>query len=192
MMHDEAMHTDYCNQITALMNESRVLNDLIRDRGGGIRLSHDERWMIWKRRSLQEQQWELQRQAATEFAKLNGWKYSKADFSPLLLARGGTQHNRNEHPWDAGQWHDLFDRAVYFREPIPPYRPIAIVGQPYPNGLDEAAAQRLAAKLGLRLHTPPNLMASWWYPGSTRFFCFTRPGVSVRFIPDQCNIPHSL
>jgi hypothetical protein len=36
------------------------------------------------------------------------------------------------------------------------------------------------------LHVPPNLTASWWNPGSTRFFCFTRPEITaVQFLPEQ-------
>jgi len=78
---------------------------------------------------------------------------------------------------------DLFDHAVFFRELERPYRAAAIVGQPYNTSLEDAA--KFADKIGLKVSTPPNLTASWWNPGSTRFFCFTRPGPQVRFLPDQ-------
>lgn len=63
----------------------------------------------------------------------------------------------------------------------------AIVGQPY--GHTSADTARAAAiKIGLALHVPSNINASWWYPGSTRFFCFTRPEIErVCFLPEQCN-----
>jgi hypothetical protein len=48
----------------------------------------------------------------------------------------------------------------------------------------------LAAKIGLVLHVPPNSMASWWCPGSTRFFCLTRPETTtVQFLPEQLETP---
>jgi hypothetical protein len=85
--------------------------------------------------------------------------------------------------WDSGWKHELFDHAVYFREMLSPYRPVAIVGQPYDTS--EAKAHAMATEIGLVLHVPPNLTASWWYPGDTRFFVFTRPNTNVSFLPDQ-------
>jgi hypothetical protein len=78
---------------------------------------------------------------------------------------------------------DLFDHAVFFRELERPYRATAIVGQPYNTTLADAI--EFADKVGLKVFAPPNLTASWWNPGSTRFFCFTRPSSEVRFLPDQ-------
>ena len=73
---------------------------------------------------------------------------------------------------------------VYFREIARPYRSAAIVGQPYATDLE--TAQRLAAELGLVVHAPTFLTASWWAPGRTRLFCVTRPDVTqVQFLDDQ-------
>ena len=66
------------------------------------------------------------------------------------------------------------------------YRAAAIVGQPCDTNTAIADARAIAAKIGLTLHVPPNLTASWWYPGSTRFFVFTRPEIDrVHFLPEQ-------
>ena len=80
--------------------------------------------------------------------------------------------------------HDLFDHPVYFRETRSPYRPVAIVGQPYKT--DVISARVTAMQIGLDLHVAPKRTASWWLPGSTAFFCFTRLEEIVRFLPDQC------
>ena len=58
-----------------------------------------------------------------------------------------------------------------------------MIGQPYNTSEDEARS--IALKLRLELHAPPLITASWWFPGWTRFFCCTRPGTSVSFLPDQ-------
>jgi hypothetical protein len=38
---------------------------------------------------------------------------------------------------------------------------------------------------GLALHIPPDPLASLHYPGWTLFVLVTRPGVKVRFLPEQ-------
>jgi hypothetical protein len=99
---------------------------------------------------------------------------SRAARSGTVMASGGNL------PFET---HHLFDHGLYFRCPNRPYRPVAIVGEPYDTS--PGAASRGAARLGLELHIPHNLTASWHYPGWTRFFCFTRPGTAVRFLPEQ-------
>ena len=74
----------------------------------------------------------------------------------------------------------MFDHGRYFREKNPPYRTVAIVGQPYNTSLEEA--QKFAEKVGLAVTAPAEITQSWHFPGFTRFFCFTRPGVSVRLL----------
>jgi hypothetical protein len=79
---------------------------------------------------------------------------------------------------------NLFDHALFFREAVRPYRAAAIVGQPYDTSADTARAA--AVEIGLVLHVPTNVNASWHYPGWTRFFVFTRPAVArVQFLPEQ-------
>ena len=127
---------------------------------------------------------DLQHSAAKAFAALNGWRWTERSFLVGTLLRAGARD---------GMWtlddalnfrhHDLFDHAVFFRELARPYRAAAIVGQPYNTDLPKAI--EFADQVGLKVFAPPNLTASWWNPGSTRFFCFTRPGPQVRFLPDQ-------
>lgn len=82
-------------------------------------------------------------------------------------------------------------RKFSSREPVRPYRSVAIVGQPYytqyGDGRDMTIeqARELAVRFGLALHVPPNLTASWHYPEWTRFVVPTRPGTAVRFLPEQ-------
>jgi hypothetical protein len=145
------------------------------------RIRNGEKNLHWQQWHLEERRYELIREAAESFAKLNGWKCG-ASFHPAQLARGSTQRKRNE--WDDGD-HELFDHPMYFREPARPYRPAAIVAQPY--GTPVGKAMIIALNLGLELHWPSNLTASWWFPGSTRFYCCTRFGQTVRFLPEQCS-----
>jgi hypothetical protein len=163
----------YCKEIATTMAEARALWEQIRKGKKHLRFRRD---------LLINHEHDLRQRAAQDFAKLNGWKYSKTSFAPAQLARGSTQRKRHE-AWDEGWVHDLFDHPVYFREPLWPYQPIAIVGQPYDTTVEEARIT--ASRLGLDLHAPPIRTASWWYPGWTAFFCCTRHGTTVRFLPDQ-------
>ena len=148
--------------------------------------THD-RDVEWRRlqskiRVLHLEQEGLQHSAARAFAALNGWRWTERDFLIKTLVRGGAHDVRTLD--DALSFrHDLFDHAVFFRELERPYRAAAIVGQPYNTSLE--GATKFADQIGLKVSAPPNLTASWWNPGSTRFFCFTRPGPQVRFLPDQ-------
>jgi hypothetical protein len=138
------------------------------------------------RADLHRRQRELQEQAAREFATLNSWRFTERMFDIKTLVRGGahTAWERDEIPGRLDP-HDLLDHPIYFREISRPYRPVAIVGQPYDTATSVEKGIELAHLRGLELHVPPNSVASWWYPGHTRFFCQTRPGVEVRFLPDQ-------
>jgi|SRR6516164_3888241 len=130
--------------------------------------------------------------AAKAFAALNGWLVTKRrSFHTNTLARGGTHDNRRDYYASGFHSHELFDHAVYFRWASRPYKAAAIVGQPYTASDDEQLNEQLerayaeAQKLGLKLHVPTNLTASWWYPTKTAFFCFTRPAQRVVFLPEQ-------
>jgi hypothetical protein len=123
---------------------------------------------------------DLQQKAATEFAELNGWKHSKAHFTVDMLVRGSPRRKRDDLNQSFST--HLFDHAVYFCE-IQSSRPVAIVGQPYNPDITRARVS--AMRLDLSLNVSPNLMASWWYPNRTGFFCFTRPGRYVSFLPEQ-------
>jgi hypothetical protein len=171
----------YCADIRDLMAEGNKLHVAAETHRREHGADREYRRMWIRQSQVHDRQRELQRQAAQEFAALNGWRWSKRQFPIQTLAVGGTQDGLT-YPrlFDLR----LFDHPVFFREIARPYRAAAIVGQPYGTKPDEARA--IAAKIGLELHMPPNPTASWWYPGYARFFCFTRPEVAcVRFLPEQ-------
>jgi hypothetical protein len=166
----------YCTEIAATMQALHALD-------ARIRAGEGEKTLRPERATLERRETELRDEAAKAFAKLNGWKHSDTPFAPTMLARGSTQYKRCEYGCNGGREHDLFDHPLYFREPTRPYRPVAIVGQPY--NTDLAKARVMATRIGLDVHAPTMLTASWWFPGWTRFLCFTRPGTTVLFLPDQ-------
>jgi hypothetical protein len=163
----------YCSEITTAMETVSTLR---------TRARNSERQLRGELHITEKRECDLRRRAALRFAEINGWKYSTKEFAPAVLARGGA-YRRKDEAWYAGWVHDLFDHPVYFREARPPYRPVAIVGQPY--NTDVASARIVAARIGLDLHAPPSSTASWWLPGETAFFCCTRPGMTVAFLPEQ-------
>lgn len=132
-------------------------------------------------RALINKTYALRRQAAHAFAALNGWRVTSV-FPVKTLVRGGIHAARNEPHW-LDHDYDLFDHPIYFREAQRPYRTAAIVGQPYGTSPEDACSR--AFDLSLETHDAPNLTASWWFPGQTRFYCFTRPGTQVWFLPEQ-------
>jgi hypothetical protein len=170
--------TNYCAAIAALFAEGykvpRATADTDRNERRRIEAMHAD---------IHRQMRNLQQQAAGAFAK------------PQWLASHRTNlFNQNTYSWwcscsarrMAGLSRSILStrsRRIYFRETTKPYRPVAIVGQPYDTSVDKGT--ELACSLGLELHAPPNFTASWWYPNHARFFCLTRPGVVVRFLPDQ-------
>jgi hypothetical protein len=161
------------------------------DEHGARRLAHGGGfWRDWRQHELEQRQRELRDAAAEAFAALNGWRVAGRKFSSRALARravGCDWQSRQDFLGGSGPT----DHAVCFREPVRPYRSVAIVGQPYytqyGDGRDMTIeqARELAVRFGLALHVPPNLTASWHYPEWTRFVVFTRPGTAVRFLPEQ-------
>ena len=140
-------------------------------------------------KQLEHQEDELRRQAAEDFAALNGWRQSRSRFSVKALLRGGVHDGYGQSAYDNAiidpiSISNLFDHALFFREIARPYRSAAIVGQPYDTSADTARAA--AVEIGLVLHVPTNVNASWHYPGWRRFFVFTRPEIErVCFLPEQ-------
>jgi hypothetical protein len=170
---------NYCAEIAGLMGEADKLYAAADAREQASGRDPEYRLLRIQAKQMAARKNELRRQAAQEFAALNGWRLTERGFSPETLARGGT-HSGLDWGYDL----DLLDHPVFFREIVRPYRTAAIVGQPYDTKSDEARA--IAAKIGLALHVPPKATASWWYPGWARFFCFTRREIaSVQFLPEQ-------
>jgi hypothetical protein len=177
---------NYCAEIAGLMAEAHKLYVAAETHKEANGRDHAYRLMRMQRDQIVDREYELQRQAAQEFAAPNGWRWTKHRFGVRALMRGGTHDGRRSHDELIDGWmhHCLFDHAVFFRELARPYRTAAIVGQPYNTAIADARTN--AAKVGLELHVPPDPTASWWYPGATRFFCFTRPQItSVQFLPEQ-------
>jgi hypothetical protein len=172
---------NYCSEITEAMRACRQLHLQCK----AAPPKTPEYWKAyWAGKNMAAHGDELRKNAAKEFAALNGWRYSERGFAIKTLARGGTHETREEWLWRLNPI-CLLDHSVYFREIPKPYRPVTIVGQPYESATSMDRGIELARSLGLELHAPPNSVASWWYPGYTQFFCLTRPGVEVRFLPDQ-------
>jgi hypothetical protein len=172
-----------CNSITIArsMRQSDALRRATEmRRNNGLREDPRDRWRAWE---MHQQTMALRACAANAFATLNGWRRTRRAFRADTLARHGC-HDASSR-WGCPSWpHALFDHPVYFRELQRPYRAAAVIGQPYGTSLE--TARELAAELGLIVHAPPNLTASWWYPGHARLFVVTRPDVSsVQFLPDQ-------
>ena len=189
--HDEDMrgaeegNMNYCAEIAGLMAEAHKLYVAAEARKEASGRDHEYRLMRMRRDQIVDREYELQRQAAQEFAARNGWRWTKRHFLARTLARGGTHDGGfYDELINGGVSHDLFDHPLFFRELARPYRTAAIVGQPYNTAIEDA--RTIAAKIGLVLHVLPDPTASWWYPGVTRFFCFTRPQItSVQFLPEQ-------
>jgi hypothetical protein len=122
-----------------------------------------------------EEKWRRLKQAAVyEFARINGWRTGPKICFPLeaIGKRNGALHSIHG---------PVFDHCTYYRGNG---RNAAIVSEPYlPDCRDQAA--RLAAKLDIELHVPPNPQASIWSPGHAFFLVFTERGHEIKWLPEQ-------
>jgi hypothetical protein len=127
---------------------------------------------------------ELQAQATSAFAEINGWRFSEAcHFGPDKL---GAARNF----WDGGVMRRWRDHGLYFRAPKPDgkrgFENVAIVGQPCDMDYGNREALEMLLDEGFALHTPPaSPHAGIWFPGATMFLVLTRPGTDVRWLPEQ-------
>jgi hypothetical protein len=121
---------------------------------------------------------DLYRAAAHEFARINGWNVS-ASFHVEALVGRRFYHTRRCTPLPL-----FFDHTIYFRRQR---RCVAIATQPYvyPYG---GAATSLAASLNLSLHIPSNPRASIHAPGHAFFLVFTARGHVMRWLPEQAQV----
>jgi hypothetical protein len=103
-----------------------------------------------------------QRAAAEAFGRLNGWALAKAhSYSLELLGRAIRTSGE-------GRDHLLLDHDYWFRKDR------------------RYVAQREGlTKRGFVLHLLPDPFASFRYPGWTLFVVVTKPGVAVRWLPEQ-------
>ena len=119
--------------------------------------------------------------AVAAFAELNGWRRKPGPSSNLdeLGHGGGMRPYTRSHSRDRR----LLDHPLWFMEAR---RYVAAVGQPYEEAvLDIEAARAQLSERCLFLHVPPDPLASTHYPGRTLFLVVTRPGVTVRWLPEQ-------
>lgn len=123
----------------------------------------------------------LKKFAIDEFARLNGWRRSDRHHGFDVQIQHGQGAG---YPWN------IFDHQLNFREPGRPYRPIAVVAQPYSDTMPEPVFGKMGRKESSELvwHAPPALLASIHFPGNTVFRVLTRPGVAVQWLPEQHDI----
>jgi len=92
---------NYSSEIHGLMaeaNKLHVVAEAHRKEHGSDR----EYRRMWIRQSqIQDRQCDLQRQAAKEFAALNGWRWVERHFLARTLARGGTHEGKHD---GGGSW----------------------------------------------------------------------------------------
>jgi hypothetical protein len=117
--------------------------------------------------------WALKDLAAQEFAAINGWHVSYL----FPLRRLGKPRG------SAVQW--PCDHALAFKQGR---RPAAFVTQPYGHDAQKSIAEvrAVADNHGLTLHVPPG-GAEWsiYFPGQALFLVMTKPGIEVRWLPEQ-------
>jgi hypothetical protein len=121
-------------------------------------------------------------EAIKAFAKLNGWRRAPEFYDLDRLGRGAA--TRTDH-WNDDGYRDraILDHPIWFYSAR---RFVAAVGQPYPPAAGDLDLWRThLADRGLVLHVPPDPLASIHYPGGTIFVVVTKPGVEVRFLPEQ-------
>ncbi len=106
---------------------------------------------------------------AVIFGERHGWRLSKSDFSPSVLARRGLFNGRGYHvdPWPR----ELVDHGYFYRKD----RKAAAVAAHLYGNFDAAKRQdteATAALYGLRV-TWPEDFPSWYLPGRTRLIVCT-------------------
>jgi hypothetical protein len=153
---------------------------LIRDIHSAMRALHRSRDLSRMEQMMAKLADARAHQAAKDaFAEVNGWRPSEvASYGLSLLGRDRMFGRIRADNHDC----DLLDHCIWFREGR---RYVAVVGQPYLSAVDIAEARARLAERDLVLHVPPDPLASFHYPGWTLFVVVTKPGVEVRFLPEQ-------
>ena len=125
-------------------------------------------------------------QLVEEFTTLNGWTNTLARFSLSTLEMGKCHGRWEPNPMQEEGDGFLFDHCMHFRIGR---KTIAIAAQPYESTkVEDFNRLRRTKAFGtyqLEAHTPPNPFASFWFPGRTILVVLTRPGVKVRWLPEQ-------
>jgi hypothetical protein len=123
----------------------------------------------------------IAKRAAHLFAQTNDWRWHPSfSFPPEYLGKYGDEY------WSRPSW---CDHALFFRGQIEGKRGwpnIAIAGQPYQWSEDVCTELADLERRGFVVHTPPGGdRASIHFPGKTLFIVVTRPGVIVKWLPEQ-------
>jgi hypothetical protein len=147
-----------------------------------MRAHHDARAAAPDERTRQRvtnqfwrEQNQRQRALAVAFGELNNWRLTTREFHSCDL--GTCRRN----------WLGCTERALYYRDAT--RRNVALVVQPYiaehctGDWLSKLKANYAAR--GLCCHAPPQVCASFWYPGWTAFLVITKPGAMVQWLPEQ-------
>jgi hypothetical protein len=179
------MSDQYIFDIHCLMEEGYVKSQEARQYKEG---SPEWRAIERDRQELQHQQDTRKREARTVFAALNGWKSSKREFTPETIGkhhdgrRGSMFELRPKiHDDMLGQF---FDHQHYYRKDK---RCAAIVTEPY-LGEMTVRLEHLRPQLhqlNLDLFLPPDPLASFWFPGNTRFIVIAAQGSVIEWLPEQ-------
>jgi hypothetical protein len=155
--------------------------NLIADIHNAMRALHQSRKLaLWEQEDARRKHTCTLQSAIDAFANLNGWRGTKYHFYGLDLLGRSTMSDplRRLGSRDCS----LLDHDIWFRRDR---RYIAAIGQPYLSDVDIAAARANLKARNLVLHVPPDPLASFHYPGWTLFVVVTKPGVEVRFLPEQ-------
>ena len=139
-------------------------------RGDRVRLSRE--------RHLAQVVESLTIEAAHAFGKLNGWHTG-----PGVRAFPVDDIGRRSARTYARLSSELFDHCVWYRGDG---KCAAIVAQPYKHAKDDYARE-IAAKAGVAVHIPPHELASFHYPGWTKFYVFTAVAHRIVWLPEQLN-----
>jgi hypothetical protein len=117
--------------------------------------------------------------AEQRFGAINGWHVC----GQFAIERLGRSYRVDHSGKLRASW---LDHPIYYKQRTG-YRYfecVAIVGQPYGNSeFDQLAA--MVASGEYKIHTPPDVAAAIHYPGAAMFIVLTRPGVRVRWLPEQ-------
>jgi hypothetical protein len=121
--------------------------------------------------------------AVAAFAAINGWKLSRTlSRNPGDLGRATREPHKGLYSGNDPDYR-LFDHVLWFKAAS---RFVAAVGQPYDYGASKIDKERARLrKRGFVVHVPPDPLASLHNPGNATFMVVSKPGVTVRWLPEQ-------
>ena len=122
----------------------------------------------------------LTKRARDAFAKLNNWTVSQREYTLEDIGRRVRAERRDDEiRSQLAAWPLLNRRHGYHKDG----QYVALVGEPYELGRRQSALEQFRLwlnGLGLDLFTPPDPLASTWFPGGTLFLVMAAQGADVR------------